>query len=193
MIGSDFPHFSRLHLGLWRLTVTDDNLSTVPDTWISDFYAAIAAVASVTIFTKFVVHRSRRNKREDACWAHWVRGGPPRHLSCCKRRRDGAMRSGAYRSVRTLHARNEGSGRTRMRLADPDCRRSSRRLWAPTCPVNPRICRWGRRGISSGRPQPINQPDQRGHAIGHYLTRRLSVRFTSFDRKMPARHHPFSA
>ena len=32
--------------------------------WTNDFYAAIVIVASVTIFTKFMVHHSRKNQRE---------------------------------------------------------------------------------------------------------------------------------
>jgi hypothetical protein len=44
------------------------------DTWTNDFFAAIVTVGSVTIFTKFMVHRSRKNKREINGCAHWVRG-----------------------------------------------------------------------------------------------------------------------
>jgi uncharacterized protein involved in response to NO len=42
-----------------------------PEPWTNDFYAAVVTVASVTIFTKFMTHRSREDQQPDRRPLFW--------------------------------------------------------------------------------------------------------------------------
>jgi heme/copper-type cytochrome/quinol oxidase subunit 3 len=60
------PHRSRQSVDI----VTEANVNM----WVNDFFAAIVTVGSVTIFTKFMTHRTRKNKGEVNLCAHIWRG-----------------------------------------------------------------------------------------------------------------------